>query len=202
MGNVNWLSIPGFPVDIQPNEIVKLPFILLLSLQITQIQEEGRDISSLPSLIQIGGHTVFMLGLIAVVCGDMGMCVIYMMIFVFMAWASGVKLRWFLLVGGGPAGRGSHSVALCPARDQPMDRLPDYALPGGLGPRPGPVRKGLSTEPLYPGPLVRVNSSVRAISRASRPTPPTAMPSPSGTTTSSSLCAVRNWGWQAVCSCY
>ncbi len=101
MGNVNWLSIPGFPVDIQPNEIVKLPFILLLSLQITQIQEEGRDISSLPSLIQIGGHTVFMLGLIAVVCGDMGMCVIYMMIFVFMAWASGVKLRWFLLVGGG-----------------------------------------------------------------------------------------------------
>lgn len=88
-------------MDIQPNEIVKLPFILLLSLQITQIQEEGRDISSLPSLIQIGGHTVFMLGLIAVVCGDMGMCVIYMMIFVFMAWASGVKLRWFLLVGGG-----------------------------------------------------------------------------------------------------
>ena len=25
MGNLNWLDIPGFPVDIQPNEIVKLP---------------------------------------------------------------------------------------------------------------------------------------------------------------------------------
>ena len=104
-GNLNWLAIskiiPGFPLNLQPNEIVKLPFILLLSLQITKIQDQGRDISSLPSLIQIGGFTVFMLGLIAVVCGDMGMCVIYMMIFVFMAWASGVKVRWFILVGGG-----------------------------------------------------------------------------------------------------
>lgn len=104
-GNLNWLAIskiiPGFPLNLQPNEIVKLPFILLLSLQITKIQDQGRDISSLPSLIQIGGFTVFMLALIAVVCGDMGMCVIYMMIFVFMAWASGVKVRWFILVGGG-----------------------------------------------------------------------------------------------------
>ena len=104
-GNLNWLAIskiiPGFPLNLQPNEIVKLPFILLLSLQITKIQDQGREISSLPSLIQIGGFTVFMLGLIAVVCGDMGMCVIYMMIFVFMAWASGVKVRWFVLVGGG-----------------------------------------------------------------------------------------------------
>ena len=28
-GNLNWLSIPGFPLDIQPNEVVKIPFILL-----------------------------------------------------------------------------------------------------------------------------------------------------------------------------
>lgn len=101
MGNVNWIHIPGFPVDIQPNELVKLPFILLLSLQISKIQESGREISAFPSLLQIGGHTVFMLGLIAVVCGDMGMCVVYTMIFVFMALASGVKIRWFVFVGGG-----------------------------------------------------------------------------------------------------
>lgn len=104
-GNLNWLAIskiiPGFPMNLQPNEIVKLPFILLLSLQITKIQDQGRDISSLPSLIQIGGFTVFMLGLIAVICGDMGMCVVYMTIFAFMAWASGVKVRWFVLVIGG-----------------------------------------------------------------------------------------------------
>ncbi len=100
-GNLNWLDIPGFPVDIQPNEIVKLPFILLLALQISKIQEREQDISSLPSILQIGGHTVFMLGLVAAVCGDMGMCVVYAFIFIFMAWSAGVKVRWFVLVGGG-----------------------------------------------------------------------------------------------------
>ena len=104
-GNLNWLVlsriIPKFPMDVQPNEIVKISFILLLALQIVKIQDRELDISSVPSILQIGGHTVFMLGLIAVICGDFGMCVIYMMIFVSMAWASGVKLRWFVLVGGG-----------------------------------------------------------------------------------------------------
>lgn len=103
-GNRNWLQlsklIPGFPMNLQPNEIVKIPFILLLALQIHKIQERGGDISSIPSVLQIGGHTVFMLGLIAAVCGDMGTCVVYMMIFVVMAWIAGVKVRWFLLVGG------------------------------------------------------------------------------------------------------
>lgn len=113
-GNLNWLVlsriIPGFPMDVQPNEIVKIPFMLLLALQITKLQEHGHDISSIPSVFQIGGHTVFMLGLIALVCGDMGMCVIYMVIFISLAWAAGVKLRWFALVGGGLA---SAVVILC-----------------------------------------------------------------------------------------
>ena len=100
-GNRNWLAIDGFPFQLQPNEIVKLPFILLLSLQITKLQERGYDISALPSIMQIGGHAVFLMGLVAVICGDMGMCVVYMFIFMSLAWASGVKLRWFVLVGGG-----------------------------------------------------------------------------------------------------
>ena len=100
-GNRNWLHIPGFPMNLQPNEIVKIPFILLLALQISKIQSQGRDISSIPSVLQIGGYTVFMLGLIAAICGDMGTCMVYIIIFATMAWVSGVKLRWFLIVGGG-----------------------------------------------------------------------------------------------------
>ena len=99
-GNLNWLDIPGFPVEMQPNEIVKIPFILLLSLQIMKIQAQGRDIGSVLSVFQIGAHTAFMLGLIAVVCGDMGMCVVYTAIFAVMAWSAGVKARWFILAGG------------------------------------------------------------------------------------------------------
>lgn len=100
-GNRNWLHFPGFPVNLQPNEIVKLPFILLLALQITKLQQRGYDISSIPSVALIGGYTMFMLALIAAVCGDMGTCVVYMIIFVVMAWVAGVKIRWFVLVGGG-----------------------------------------------------------------------------------------------------
>ena len=100
-GNRNWLHIPGFPVNIQPNEVVKLPFILLLAYQITTIQSQERDISSIPSIFQIGGYTAFMLALIAGICGDMGMCVVYSVIFAVMAWSAGVKLRWFVLVIGG-----------------------------------------------------------------------------------------------------
>ena len=99
-GNLNWLDIPGFPVEMQPNEIDKIPFILLLSLLITKIQAQGRDIGSVSAVFQIGAYAAFMLGLIALVCGDMGMCVVYTVIFAVVAWSAGVKLRWFVLVGG------------------------------------------------------------------------------------------------------
>ena len=107
-GNLNWLAldkiIPGFPLDLQPNEIVKIPFILLLAYQINHIQERGQSISSLPSLTQIVGHTLLMVGVIAVICGDMGMCLVYLCIFMVMAWIAGLKKRWFLLGIGGLAG--------------------------------------------------------------------------------------------------
>ncbi|MCI8303069.1 MAG: FtsW/RodA/SpoVE family cell cycle protein [Lawsonibacter sp.] len=100
-GNRNWIQIPHFPMMLQPNEIVKIPFILILSLQIIKIQDRGYSISSVPSVMQIAGFTAFMLGLIAAICHDMGTCAVYIMIFAFMAWTAGVKLRWFVLVGGG-----------------------------------------------------------------------------------------------------
>ena len=76
-------------MEIQPNEIDKLPFILLLALLITKIQSQGRDIGSVLSVLQIGAYAAFMLGLIAAVCGDMGMCVVYTFIFATMAWSAG-----------------------------------------------------------------------------------------------------------------
>lgn len=108
-GNRNWLAIPGFPVDIQPNEIVKLPFILLLALQIINIQQREQDISSIPSLAKLGGHAGFMLALVAGVCGDMGMCLVYLLIFVTMTWTAGVKVRWFIL--GGICAAGAFAAA-------------------------------------------------------------------------------------------
>ena len=94
-GNRSWLHIPGFPVNLQPAEIAKLTFVLLLAWQMSRLQERG--ISRPTSVFQIAGHTLFMFGVVAVTSGDFGMGLTYLMIFVIMAWSAGVKKRWFLL---------------------------------------------------------------------------------------------------------
>lgn len=94
-GNRSWLSIPGFPVNIQPAEIAKLSFVLLFSLQCTRLQERG--ISRPGSVFQLVGHTGLMCAAIAVASGDFGMALTYLIIFVVVSWSAGVKKRWFLL---------------------------------------------------------------------------------------------------------
>lgn len=94
-GNLSWIHIPGFPMDIQPAEIVKLTFIFLLAYQCAKLQEP--DISRPSSVLSIAGHTMLMVGIIAVASGDFGMALIYFFIFVVMAWSAGVKsagLSW------------------------------------------------------------------------------------------------------------
>lgn len=95
-GNRNWLSIPGVPMDIQPNEIVKMSYILVTAFIISRIQENEQDISSMLSLGKLASHSLMMVGVIAVICGDMGMCMVYIAITIAMAWAGGVKARYFV----------------------------------------------------------------------------------------------------------
>ena len=96
-GNRSWIAIPGIPFEIQPAEIVKLTFILLLAWQFSQIQARERDISSVSSVLQTAGHTLLMFGLIAVASGDFGMGLTYLFIFAAVSWTAGVKKRWYLL---------------------------------------------------------------------------------------------------------
>ena len=94
-GNRSWIRLPGAPFNIQPAEIAKLTFVLVLAWQINRLREKG--ISRPISVCQIAGHTLFMFGVVAVTSGDFGMGLTYLMIFVVMAWSAGVKKRWFLL---------------------------------------------------------------------------------------------------------
>ena len=88
-GNNSWLSIPGFPVNLQPAELAKLTFVLLLAWQMNRQRERG--LSRPSSVFQLAGHTLVMLGLIVATSGDFGMALTYAFIFVIMAWAGGVK---------------------------------------------------------------------------------------------------------------
>ena len=101
-GNLAWLHIPGFPVNIQPAEIVKLTFILLLAQQLVWLKD-NRDLKSIPSIAMLGGHLALVVGLYYVISSDMGSVLVYVFAFACMAFAAGVALRWFVLtiaVGG------------------------------------------------------------------------------------------------------
>ena len=96
-GNNSWLQFPFLPVTIQPAEVTKLFFVLILAYQCSKYREWG--ISKPGSVFRLAFHTLFMAGLIAVVSGDFGMVLVYLLIFVIMAYSAGVKLRWFALGG-------------------------------------------------------------------------------------------------------
>lgn len=102
-GNRNWIELPGLPINIQPNELVKLFFVILLAYQCAKLKE--RDLLSHPGgVISLAAHTLFFAGLNMVVSGDYGMSLMYILIFIVMAWCAGVKWWWFALGLGGAAG--------------------------------------------------------------------------------------------------
>lgn len=97
-GNRSWVYLPGIPVGIQPAELVKVVFVPLLAWQLDRQREWG--ISRLSSVLRVAGLTLFYCAVIAALSRDFGMVLVYLLIFVIMAFAAGVKLRWFALGGG------------------------------------------------------------------------------------------------------
>ena len=103
-GNRAWLKFPGIPVNIGPAEVVKITFVLLLAKQLEWLREEKRDLKSFPSALMVGAHAIGMCGFYFLVSGDMGNGLVFLFIFLCMAFVAGFALRWFvLLFGGGTA---------------------------------------------------------------------------------------------------
>ena len=102
-GNRNWIAIPGLPVNIQPNEIVKLFFVVVLAYQCAVLKEDDR-LSRPAGVASLVIHTFFFAGLNMVISGDYGMSLMYILIFLVVAWCAGVKWWWFALGFGGAAG--------------------------------------------------------------------------------------------------
>ncbi len=98
-GNESWIFFPGIPVGIQPGEIAKLAFVVVMAWLINHERQKGigRFTSILKYLILTG---VFA-GMLAVLSGDFGMMLVYLFLFVIMAWVGGVNKWWFIGVGGG-----------------------------------------------------------------------------------------------------
>ena len=96
-GNKSWIDIPLLPVDIQPAEICKITFILIMA----SVMASGRSrISSFKSVFSMGFHLALLAGLNIVISKDLGVSLIFVFIFIGMAFAGGVNLLWFLGAGG------------------------------------------------------------------------------------------------------
>lgn len=111
-GNQAWLRFPGIPFNIGPAEIVKISFTLLLAKQLEYLRDEKRDLKSFSSALQVGGHTLLLMGWYVLISGDMGNALTFFFIFMCMAFAAGFALRWFVLLFMGAGAGISLSLAL------------------------------------------------------------------------------------------
>ncbi|MDO4811694.1 MAG: FtsW/RodA/SpoVE family cell cycle protein [Eubacteriales bacterium] len=101
-GNRAWLGIENFPINIQPAEVVKITFIIVLAKQLVWLKEK-HDLKSVLSLAMLGGHLLVLIGLYYVISGDMGSALVYIFVFACMLFVAGVAKRWIALglFGGG-----------------------------------------------------------------------------------------------------
>ena len=101
-GNRSWVYIPHVPFSIQPGEIAKLAYIVVLAWMINKARPRG--LGRFPALVKYVVLTGVFAGSLAVLSGDWGMVIVYLFIFVVMAWVAGVSKWWFIGVGAPLAG--------------------------------------------------------------------------------------------------
>ena len=92
-GNRSWLDIPLVPVMIQPAEICKITYILIMA---SVMAEHQNNVSSLPSVMHMVLHLGLLVGLNLVLSSDMGVSLIFVFIFIGMTFAGGVSIWWFI----------------------------------------------------------------------------------------------------------
>ncbi len=92
-GNRSWLDIPLVPVMIQPAEICKITYILIMA---SVMAEHQNNVSSLPSIMHMVLHLGLLVGLNLVLSSDMGVSLIFVFIFIGMTFAGGVSIWWFV----------------------------------------------------------------------------------------------------------
>ena len=114
-GNRAWLGVndigerlgiavlKNFPITVQPAEIVKITFIILLARQLALLQEK-KDLTCFSNVIQPTAHVAFMFAFYYVISKDAGSGLVYLFVFLCMAFAAGFALRWIFLGVGGAVG--------------------------------------------------------------------------------------------------
>ena len=99
-GNQSWLNISFLPFMVQPAEICKVLFILVCASAMGARQNRPSAVSSvLRSLIPF----ILLAGLNMALSKDLGITVVFAVIYAVMAWSGGISFGWFGLAAGGLA---------------------------------------------------------------------------------------------------
>ena len=93
-GNRAWLDLPLLPVNIQPAEICKITFVIALGKTMNDHRAKRSSVKSVGSILF---QTLLMVGLILVISRDAGSAIVFLFIFLVMAYVGGVRAWWFLL---------------------------------------------------------------------------------------------------------
>ena len=99
-GNRSWLNFPFLPFDIQPAEVCKVTFVLVMASVMAARQN---NISSPLSIGYILFNMLLVVGINLLVSRDMGVSLIFVFITVGMVWAGGVSILWFIAAFAGMA---------------------------------------------------------------------------------------------------
>ncbi|MEG0035621.1 MAG: FtsW/RodA/SpoVE family cell cycle protein [Oscillospiraceae bacterium] len=92
-GNRAWLRF-GI-MGIQPAEVVKVAFIVVMAKHISYLKNY-KSLSSPLSVLQLALHLMFILGLLVAISKDMGSALVYLFIFIVMIFTAGLKFYWFI----------------------------------------------------------------------------------------------------------
>ena len=96
-GNKSWVNLPLIPVSIQPAEICKITYILINASVMTSHQNK---LSSFRSVFHMAYYLALLVGTNILLSRDAGVSLIFVFIFIGMAFSGGVKLIWFAVGGG------------------------------------------------------------------------------------------------------
>lgn len=99
-GNRSWVNLPFLPFNIQVAEVCKVTYILIMASIMTAHKER---ISSLKSVFTMAFHLLLLVGMNMVLSRDLGVSLIFVFIFIVMAYTGGVSYLWFIAVAVGIA---------------------------------------------------------------------------------------------------
>ena len=187
-GNKSWLALPGGLFNLQPGEVVKVTFLLLLALQLQKLGEKG--INRPKSVVLLLLHVLALCALVYGVSGDIGMVAVYLAIYLVMLWSAGVHPLWLLGQAGAGEGRWPSSGPGC----RTMSASGSWWSLTMTWTRwaQGSSRRG-ACWPSAPG-----RSRGRGTFRGPKPRAPLPRPYLPGTRISSSPWRGRSWAWWAA----